>query len=69
VRRCASCGTDLAPIRDDGECFRCHLQGIGFAFAGGGGYGRHNWNTTHREFIDQHVGVDNIRDGTVERVR
>lgn len=25
-------------------CFKCHVQGVSFGFAGGGGYGRSNWN-------------------------
>ena len=56
------------PLRDDGECFRCHVRGIGFTFAGGGMYGRQNFNnTTNREAFDRHVG-DHDRDG-IERVR
>lgn len=46
----------MVPIRPDGECFRCHVGGIGFTFTGGGQYGRQHWNTTRREFMAEHVG-------------
>jgi hypothetical protein len=68
VKACVSCGNDLTPIRVDGQCFRCHVRGIGFTYRGGGGDGRQNWGRTEREFIREHVGEDNIRNGTVERV-
>jgi hypothetical protein len=69
VRQCASCGTVLRPIRDDGECFSCHVRGIGFTFVGGAFYGRDGFHTTKAEAIAEHVGEDNIRNGAVERMR
>lgn len=63
-----SCGTRTAPVRDDGECFRCHVRGIGFCFVGGAYSGRADFHTTHREFVAEHVGEDKIRSGEVELV-
>lgn len=65
MKACTSCGTTTAPIRPDGECFRCHVRGIGFTFTGGAFYGRAGFHTTEREFLDTHVG-DPTRDG-IER--
>ena len=63
---CVECGQKISPIRVDGHCFRCHIRTIGWTFAGG----RHAFHDhTTREFLEQHVGIDNIRDGTVERAR
>jgi hypothetical protein len=56
VKACTGCGTTIAPIRADGECFRCHVRGIGFTYTGGGHYGRANWNQTRHEWLDQHIG-------------
>jgi hypothetical protein len=67
VRSCATCGTTTAPIRDDGDCYRCHVRGIGFTFVGGAFYGREEFHTTKREALAEHVGEDNLRNGTVER--
>jgi hypothetical protein len=30
---------------DRSECFHCRVASVGFAFVGGGGYTRENWNT------------------------
>jgi hypothetical protein len=60
----------IRPLRTDGQCFRCHIQGIGFTFVGGGRYGRRNFHdATTREFIDHNIGEHRIRSGDVERVR
>jgi ribosomal protein L37AE/L43A len=69
VKECTTCGRTDTPIRVDGNCFRCHVRGIGFSFAGGAFYGRDGFHTTEREYIAEHVGEDNIANGTVERVR
>lgn len=42
------CGRPI-PANDEqslkiGECFRCRIQGVGFNFVGGGGYGRQNFH-------------------------
>jgi hypothetical protein len=67
VTRCRTCGTGERAIRSDGECFRCHIRGIGFTFQGGGFYGRENWNKgTVKEFLTNNVAPD--RDG-IERAR
>jgi hypothetical protein len=63
VTRCQTCGTEPADIRPDGDCFRCHLRGIAFR------YPQILRDYTTREFIDTHVGVDNIRSGVVEKAR
>jgi hypothetical protein len=63
-----SCGSVLRPIREDGECFNCHIRGIGFTFVGGAFYGREGFHTTRAEAIEEHVGVDRIRSGDVERM-
>ena len=56
MKACASCGTTTAPIRDDGDCFRCHVRGIGFTYVGGAFYGRAGFHTTEREYLSEHVG-------------
>ena len=66
---CVSCGSDITPIRVDGECFRCHVRGIGFTFTGGAFYGKDAFHTTNAEAVAEHLGADNIRNGTIERVR
>lgn len=65
MKACSSCGTDTAPIRIDGECFRCHVRGIGFTFAGGAFYGKAAFHTTEREYLAEHVG--DVRSDAVER--
>jgi hypothetical protein len=66
MQACVSCGTTIAPIRTDGECFRCHVRGIGFTFAGGAFYGRDGFHTTEREYLAEHVG--DIRSDDVSKV-
>lgn len=68
MRSCATCGTNTAPIRDDGDCFRCHVAGIGFTFVGGAFYGRADFHTTNAEARATHVGEAAIANGDVERV-
>jgi hypothetical protein len=68
VKFCSTCGQARLDVRDDGECFVCHVRGIGFTFVGGGGYGRHAFHErTTAEALAEHVG-DVRRDG-IERVR
>jgi len=62
VQACSSCGTTIAPIRPDGECFRCHVRGIGFTYVGGAFYGKDAFHVTEREYLAEHVG-DPHRDG------
>lgn len=57
MNACTGCGRTLVPLRADGECFRCHVRGIGFTFVGGGGYGRAAFSErTKTEYLAEHVG-------------
>jgi hypothetical protein len=42
--KCRTCNKRL-PEPDSAECFNCRVRTVGFAFVGGGGYTRENWNT------------------------
>jgi hypothetical protein len=66
---CTTCGTETTRTRPDGECFRCHVRGIGFTFVGGAFYGRAGFHTTNAEAVAEHIGEDNIRAEHVERAR
>jgi len=44
------------------------VRGIGFTFSGGAFYGKGDFHTTEREFVNEHVGEANIRNDIVERV-
>jgi len=64
---CNRCGRIDVPLRRDGECFRCHCQGVGFTFTGPR-YGRASFHDeTRAEFLAENVGVERIRSGQVER--
>jgi hypothetical protein len=43
---CPSCDREkpLTSLHESGDCFHCHASGVGVSWAGGGGYGRANWN-------------------------
>jgi hypothetical protein len=56
------CGKDAEPGRE--ECFRCRVSSVGFAFVGGGGYGRDAFQRTNTEFLNENVGFDHA-----ERIR
>jgi hypothetical protein len=52
--KCKTCGR-VREIRPSGECFACHVKGIGFTWVGGEGYGRQAFHDmTYREAIEQH---------------
>ncbi len=59
------CGREI-PANDEqsvklGECFRCRIQGVGFSFRGGGGYGRENFHErTNAEFLRENDGPGTI---------
>jgi hypothetical protein len=38
-------------------CFRCHVQGIRFAFKGSAVPGRTGWNRTANEWKQEHFGT------------
>jgi hypothetical protein len=50
------------------ECFRCRVASVGFAFVGGGGYGRSTFAArTNNEFLNEFVG-DVRNDPNIEQV-
>ena len=55
---CSSCGKlKVEKLRASGECFGCHIHGVGFNFVGGGGRSRKVWNdATIPERIRQEIG-------------
>jgi len=67
---CATCGVKSAEQGRE-ECFRCRVSSVGFAFAGGGGYGREAFSRgTNTEWLNEHVGFDHreqIRSEAVTR--
>lgn len=40
---CCTC-LRVRPLRASGECFGCHIKGIGFSWVGGGGYTRQGFH-------------------------
>lgn len=55
---CESCGHKEAEAGRR-ECFRCRVASVGFAFVGGGGYGREAFSSrTTTEFLNETVGFD-----------
>ena len=56
MKPCATCGTVLAPIRDDGNCFRCHINGITFLWHGGAKHGHANWHTSKWDWLKENIG-------------
>lgn len=67
VETICDCGRRI-PANDEqslkvGECFRCRIEGVGFSFRGGGGYGRKQFHEmTNTEFLRENDGP-----GTVAR--
>jgi hypothetical protein len=55
VTTCAAADC-VKPIDRDGLCFLHRVKGVGFSFRGGAIIGRNGWNTTRREFLQEHVG-------------
>lgn len=53
---CPECTTrPIAPGKT--TCYPCHLQGVGFGFVGGGGYGRQAFRSrTITEYLRANVG-------------
>ena len=68
---CSDCGDKPA---EEGRttCFRCRVNGVGFAFRGGGVIGRGAWNTTRREWLSEHTGAESekqlAKNPNIERV-
>ncbi|HUW03025.1 MAG TPA: hypothetical protein VMW08_11775 [Acidimicrobiales bacterium] len=52
---CSNCSTEHD--RDGDLCFRCHVQGIRFAFKGSVTPGRKGWNRTANEYKQEHFGT------------
>ena len=52
---CPECGK--RPVADNHDtCFPCHVRGVSFTFAGGGGYGQKTFHErTNQEFINEFV--------------
>ena len=55
------CGTcdriKVEKPRPSGECFGCHIRGVGFNYVGGGGYGRNVWNdSTIPQRVREEIG-------------
>ena len=53
---CANCGSEHDREGRD-LCFRCHVQGIRFAFQSSGGNGRKGWNRTANEWKLENFGT------------
>jgi hypothetical protein len=66
VSQCVTCGAMTTRHSPDGECFRCHVHGIGFTYRGGAIVGHGGWHTTEREYLAEHVG--DTRSPDVEKV-
>jgi hypothetical protein len=63
---CRSCGRKEAEP-GQAECFHCRVATVGYAFVGGGGYGRRAFKErTNAEFIAEHVG--DVRRPEVEKI-
>lgn len=45
------------PVDRDGYCFRCRIKDVGVTFRGGAIVGRKGWNTTTRDYHEEHFGV------------
>ena len=55
---CETCGAKEAEVGHP-ECFRCRVASVGFAFVGGGGYGRETFSKrTNYEFLNETIGRD-----------
>jgi hypothetical protein len=64
--RLCRCGKDVEPGK--AECFRCRVSTVGFAFVGGGGYGRSAFTErTNAEWLNENVGdvKQKLKDGTI----
>lgn len=60
MKECSDCGA--LHDRDADHCFRCHVQGIRFAFKGSAIAGRNGWNRTAREFREEHFGTSSEKE-------
>lgn len=60
MRECSDCGA--LHDRDADHCFRCHVQGIRFAFKGSVMPGRKGWNRTANEWKMEHLGTTNDKE-------
>ena len=64
------CGKEREPGSD--TCFRCRVASVGFAFVGGGGYGRSAFSSrTNAEFLNETVGdvKQKLKDGTISPLK
>lgn len=58
---CENCGSEHDREGRD-LCFRCHVQGIRFAFKGSVMPGRKGWNRTANEWRQEHLGTTDERE-------
>lgn len=60
---CGECGVkDAEEGRNTVLCFRCRVKGVGFRLQGGGVTGNKAWNTTRREFLEEHTGTSSEKE-------